>query len=722
MLNPLSKKQLSGYLFGGVLFLLIGFLVYAMISLSTSSKRTSLLAKKGEVDVTSWNFHQDGPIALNGEWEFYANEFITHEQFQDTDLKPEPDTYASIDKKWHKLLIDGKLMSGHGYATYHLRVKHNDDLPVMGLTIDSFLSSYALYINGKLICHNGKPGKSKKQTIPSYQPLTTSVNLEGEVSDIVIYVSNFHHILGGGSDKIYFGKSEDLHGQRNKVIAVQIFVAGSLMVLGFFFLGMFLFWKDNKSVLYFALFCLVQCYWVIGSNFYLIKGVFPNLPFELTSALEYNAMYLAVFFAVCFYSEAFPTKFSPFIIRVLGTITLLFVIVTTFTDNNTYTHFTTAHNIISVVSILYIISILIYAIVRKSQNALYAFIGMILLFSAAFYILLVHYHVIPAISYFFELSMVGFILSQSFILAHQFASSFKEEEKLKLENQKQAEGMTTLAEELKQQAEELNITNTLLNEQKMEMEIKNNNITAGINAASHIQQSMLVREDVIREEVKDAFVLWQPRNIVSGDFYWFRKTEDKLIIAAVDCTGHGLSGALMSMSASNMLNDIVLERHTYTPDKILYQLQQSVNEQFLHSATYHAGLDAAVCVIDLKENKLHYAGAKCPLIYIQYNELHQIKGDRLSIGRMHGKQQSQFTLHTIDLDTPTTFYIFSDGFQDQFGGDSDKKYSIKRMKGLMAAMHRMPMEKQKHHLLNAFEHWKGDNIQIDDLLVLGISI
>ncbi len=274
-------------------------------------------------------------------------------------------------------------------------------------------------------------------------------------------------------------------------------------------------------------------------------------------------------------------------------------------------------------------------------------------------------------------------------------------------------------EEIQQINEELKSTMALLNQQKDEIEQKNEDITASINYAQRIQSAALPDLEEMYRVFDELFVFFRPRDIVSGDFYWFGQQGEKVLLTAVDCTGHGVPGAFMSMIAINLLNQIVNEQGMTAPDQILTQLHLRIQQALRQGQTANRdGMDMSLICWDRGQHSLHFAGAKNPLIYFQDGELHHIGGDRISIGGQ-GKDL-HFAGHTIALnENPLTFYLFSDGYADQFGGPKGRKRMLKGLKALLQELHTLPLATQHQRLEQDFEGWRGDMFQIDDVLLIG---
>lgn len=266
--------------------------------------------------------------------------------------------------------------------------------------------------------------------------------------------------------------------------------------------------------------------------------------------------------------------------------------------------------------------------------------------------------------------------------------------------------------------------------QKEEIELQNNKIneiygkmTASIRYAKTIQDSILPSEQQIQKNLPDSFVLYQPKDIVSGDFYWVEKKNGKTYFAAVDCTGHGVPGGFMSIVGHNHLNTAFTSSED--PATILDHLNQSIsrsvqlNSQYLNSS---AGMDLALCSIDFNDRVLHYAGAYNPLFIVRDGELIENRADKISIGSYKHRSQKKFTTYEHQLQKGDGVYIFSDGYADQFGGVYGKKFMLRKFRQLLIDLHVRPPHEQKQQLVNHLQQWQGDHDQVDDILVIGVKI
>ena len=210
---------------------------------------------------------------------------------------------------------------------------------------------------------------------------------------------------------------------------------------------------------------------------------------------------------------------------------------------------------------------------------------------------------------------------------------------------------------------------------------------------------------------------------MSGDFYWFGVKDGKKIIAAVDCTGHGVPGAFMSMIGHNLLNQIISENGITQPDEILNALHRGVQaalKQGTNVVDTSDGMDVAICCIDTANNELKYAGAYRPLFIVNGVKFDKVEADKNPIGGSQLDADRKFTAHSIKINKGDTFYMASDGYADQFGGEKGKKFMVKRFNELMLEMQSQSMEEQCITLDEKFENWRGSYQQIDDILVIGI--
>ncbi|TAE16636.1 MAG: hypothetical protein EAZ95_07650 [Bacteroidetes bacterium] len=264
-----------------------------------------------------------------------------------------------------------------------------------------------------------------------------------------------------------------------------------------------------------------------------------------------------------------------------------------------------------------------------------------------------------------------------------------------------------------------------LQRSKEEIEKKNEDITASISYAQRIQQAILPTQAEIGKHIEDYFIFFRPRDVVSGDFYFFTPTDKGYIVAAIDCTGHGVPGAFMSMIGNEMLNEIINQRHISSPSQILTDLHLAIRSTLKQTETDNRdGMDLVLVHIDTATRQLAYAGAKNALYVLQGGELTVLKGNKMAIGGEQREQARIFEEQTLTLQESAMLYLTTDGYLDQFGGEQNKKFGIARFKELIKQAHSLPTAEQEYAFRSSFFDWlqKGNEHQIDDVLVWGIRV
>ena len=277
-------------------------------------------------------------------------------------------------------------------------------------------------------------------------------------------------------------------------------------------------------------------------------------------------------------------------------------------------------------------------------------------------------------------------------------------------------------ERSKREAEISHLKNVELKNTLSIVKEKNNQITDSIKYAHRIQFAIIHPMNIIKKFINEYFVLLMPKDIVSGDFYWMNVVNDKIFIIAADSTGHGVPGAFMSILGMSFLNDIIAVQKISKSDEILNTLREKIKIALRQDDTNtHDGMDISVCVIDKSKKKLQYSGAYNPLIIIRNSELSVIKGDRMPAGK-YIIDDRPFTEHTINYISNDMFYIFSDGYTDQFGSDDYTKFKLMRFKKLLSEINTLKTSEQEKILKETFISWKGDNMQFDDVIVVGFRL
>ena len=274
--------------------------------------------------------------------------------------------------------------------------------------------------------------------------------------------------------------------------------------------------------------------------------------------------------------------------------------------------------------------------------------------------------------------------------------------------------------EIRNQKEEIEVHRDEIEEQRDEILMKNKDITDSINYALRIQNAILPPSQIFKENLTQSFILFKPKDIVSGDFYWMENIADNILFAACDCTGHGVPGALVSMVCHNALNQAIREYHLSQPAAILNKVDNLFQDNFaLSENKVRDGMDISLCSYNAKTKSLEWAGARNPLWLVRNGNLLERKGDKQSIG--DSLKMRPFFNHHIDIQKDDIIYIFSDGYQDQFGANGGKKITKKRFAELILSIQNLPMQEQRKKLDKYIFNHKGDEPQTDDIIVMGVK-
>ncbi len=275
---------------------------------------------------------------------------------------------------------------------------------------------------------------------------------------------------------------------------------------------------------------------------------------------------------------------------------------------------------------------------------------------------------------------------------------------------------------IRKQKEIIELKNKETEEQKIIIEEKQKEILSSISYAKRLQEAILPPMSLIRENLPESFVIYKPKDIVAGDFYWIEVVNrDNILIAAADCTGHGVPGAMVSVVCSNALNRTVKEFEITDPGKILDKTRELVVETFERSETeVKDGMDISLCLLNKKTKVLEWAGANNPLWIVRNEKIIEFKPNKQTIGKVD--KPSKYETHKVKLEKDDNIYIFTDGYADQFGGPNGKKFKHHQLVDLMCAISTLTINEQKVKLEKEFTDWKGDLEQVDDICVIGIKI
>ncbi|BDD05355.1 SpoIIE family protein phosphatase [Aureibacter tunicatorum] len=314
--------------------------------------------------------------------------------------------------------------------------------------------------------------------------------------------------------------------------------------------------------------------------------------------------------------------------------------------------------------------------------------------------------------------LLYFIIAIIFMVTVAYLYSYK----LKMDKERLEKQVSIRTSELEFQKEVLKQKTNLLKSANTQILSKNNEISQGLIAAAQLQSTLLPELEKLKESCDDAFVFFRPKDTVSGDIYWMGRENGKFYLACIDCTGHGVSGALLAVMTNVFLSEAIRNKRLSLVQKI-EKIDSNLRNIMRQDHKYHnnEGMDIGLVCWDYETMKMHYAGAKVNLMYFKNRKLNEIKADRISIGDVSGNKDYLMTEHELDMNEVEQFYLSTDGLRDQFGGTKGKKFLNRRIRELLYKIKDLPMDKQHEQVQKTLNYWKGNWEQVDDILLIGIK-
>lgn len=712
--------------------------------MSNQQPSTQVSAKSGLM-VVGQNGLQHKTVPLDGEWKFLWGELLPPRAFPENHQK-----HMQLPSVWNGFDYDELSLPATGHATFQLKVvldhlSPHDDL---ALYIPFIHSSYQLFIGDEASANAGKVGVSLEDFIPSARCNLVNIPPQTDTLVLTLQVANYAYSAGGIWQSPQLGSIDAVRSYYDRQLAFDLFIMGGLLLMGLYHIALFFLRKSIKSNLYFGVLCLLLALKSLFTGTVFFYTLFPEASYELCLKMIHISLFGPVALLWLFLRELFINEFPKLIARILTVLVVLGITIVLLFPSHIYSHLMIPYLLVVAISMLFLIRGIYLAVKRKREGSILIFAGAFCFLVTVLNDMAIDLNLIKNV-YLAGAGFFIFIFSQALLLAVTFTNSFKHVEKLTLEKQEiLAAQKQTLEEEVARQTLELR-------QQKTAIEEKNREITDSITYAKRIQNAIQPQDRVVKSHLKDSFILYKPKDIIAGDFYWMEHADDTIFFAAADCTGHGVPGAMVSVICVNGLNRSVREFALTAPSQILDKTRELVIKEFEKSdENVLDGMDISLCalgpVIASKSadeadwhRELKWAGANNPLCIVRQNvttiddilnefptesnieligntAFIEIQADNQPIGRYH--KSSPFTNHSMTVKKGDTIYIFSDGYADQFGGQRGKKYKSAHFKRKLIEVSTADIEKQKELLDSEFESWRGDLEQVDDVCVFGVSI
>ncbi len=661
------------------------------------------IVQNGELSLINKKLTKIRTVKAEGEYLFVWNDFVSFTEAKDKG------TLVPIPKAWNSYTWNGVPIGSNGYATFAFHIIPPTSLErPLGVEFTQISTAYRFFINNTLIEEVGIVGKTRETSTATFENRIYLLP-QADTLQLVFHVSNFHTKNGGVWHAPVVGEYASLTKSRQEAIYIDFFLMGSLLIIGLYHLSLFFYRTQDRSTLYFAVFCLVIAVRTLVLSKFNLTQYWDWYDWELREKSSYLTFLLGTALFAAFLRHLFPKEFPKKVFWVIQSFYLLLSVFVVLTPNRIFSYGLSIMQLGTLLIVLYGMYVLILSVRRRRNGSGLFLFGFLPLILGVINDILFANGIIST-GFIFSFGLLGFVFIQAVLLSARFSKAFHRAELL-------SEELNTVNKNLEQTV--LQRTQTL-QETTQILETKNKNITDSINYARRIQQAVLPTQAFMSEKLSEHFVFFVPRDVVSGDFYWCSQVGDKVVLAVADCTGHGVPGAFMSMLGSELLNQIVNQQQKVAAHEILYHLHLEVRRALQQRETDNReGMDISIVVLRKNENLLEFAGAKGQLVYIQQGVLQHIKGDKMPIGGEQREKERKFTEHIVHIASPTHFYLFSDGFQDQFGGEEGRKFTPKRLRQLLARIHQQPMDAQHKQLATALNAWMGSERQVDDILVIG---
>lgn len=701
--------------------------------------------ENGVINLRPYHFHNH-EFQLNGAWKFYLQEFVQKKDISDHKFQTTPTLVVPMN--WEQQKYGQVVLPSHTYGTYHCKAIFPEKLVGTEITFKTMTFSAAgtLIVEDSILKIYGNPTTTPEGFKAGLEPGILTYRLPNDTINIFFQISNFTLKEAGFENPLKVGTRQFMEKRYYDSLKVQFFLAGAIFIMTLFYLGFYFLQRQDKSSLYFSMFLLVLLLRTFFSGEYVINQI-VSINAVWLRKIEFFSFYFAIFPFILTLKAVFNNYFAGWFVKVVGIISVGASLLVLFFPESVYSYSLFSYQLFTLFIGLVVLYWLVYLSLKKVNGAFVFLLSFIVLLVAVVIDILSAMSILHT-EFILHYGLFGFIFFQSFAMASVFSSAFKKvshlSEELNIANQtleaKVAQRTNDLSElnknlqernvevsqqnaEIAAQRDEVERQRELAEEQRDLAESQNKKITDSINYASKIQNAVFPSMDNFKRAFPESYIFFRPRVVVSGDFYYFRETDDFYFLAAADCTGHGVPGAFMSLLGVSFLNEIVASNKTVQPNQVLDALREklikAINQDNKVTAT--DGIDIAMVSIHKQTKQMCFAGAYNNLIHIRAQQTTILKADRMPIG-VHRKSHVPFNKQEIQLQKGDQIMLFSDGFIDQLGGRHFRKYTSNRFYKFVERVGNLPLDEQYFQLDHELDTWKGDVQQNDDILILSVKI
>ncbi|MBN2161293.1 MAG: SpoIIE family protein phosphatase [Spirochaetes bacterium] len=414
-----------------IMFLAFSLSACALSCCGAGGRDALPVAGQGVIDLSKWDFDREGTLKLDGEWEFYWKKLLASEDFAKIH-PPKKSGFLKLPAAWNGAVVDGETLGSEGYATFRLTVLLGKTHVPLSFRLIDMRTTYALFVNGKKIASNGRVGTSRETSVPQYLPVVAAFAPHADRMEIVLQVSNYHHAKGGPFHSIHIGKTSDIRDMRDLSFSFQIFMLGSLLIMGLYHLGMFIIRRNDRSSLFLAIFCLLISFRPMVTGEYYLIWLLPETNWELMLKSEYLTLYLGLPAFALFMNSLFPVEFPKKILNPILALGGIFSLIVIATPARIYSHTVLAYEAITLLASAYTVYAIILSAVRKREGSKIFILGTLVLMITVTNEILFDNMVVNT-GNFFPFGLFVFVLSQAFLMSIRFTRAFDNIEELSLE-------------------------------------------------------------------------------------------------------------------------------------------------------------------------------------------------------------------------------------------------------------------------------------------------
>lgn len=681
------------------------FFILVFLGACSGSETISPTAQDGVLDLRGVNWAATEAIYLDGDWDFFWDTLVPPHQIAGLPA----DAPLEVPYAWNELEIGDIALPGVGLGTYRLEILLGEAPPAeLSLKAFTVRSAYRLFVNERLLFGQGTPGDADYQ--PGVGAQEASFAVSGDTLRLVVHVANQEYSHGG----IIGSMQLTVESGITRRVTFSVILLGCLAMTGFYHMVLFLVFKKEVSSLYFGFLCLCFVVYLSVTGLMLLPTRLPQIPYWVVVRLEFGMFYLGPWLLVMFFSHLFPKDVPGWLPKVSGAFSGFFLL-SLFIPNAWYLSslLPVSYLHIVLVALVLLCFTLPRALLYKRYQARLFLLGLFVLVLCVVNDILLAQYIIRSVRL-SGLGMLFFILIQSLATAFRLGGTFSDLSRL----------TTNLELRVLARVRELEAKNKVVEDQRRDISLKTDSLTTSLGYAQSLQEAASEPVNTLKKLFKDAFIFNKPCDLVSGDFYLMAQVGTRRILIVADCTGHGLPGAFMTAMGRTLLNQVIHEERITDPGSILSALEERVVASFhtdVGGKVETDGMDMGVLVIEPDQGEFRFAGAKMELLTLHNFALDRIPGHRYPIGGEPRLFEKVFHTQVYPLEPGMRFYLYSDGYKDQFGGPDNKKYLAHRFRTLLVQTAPGSMDSQCHKLEVAFRKWQGSQPQTDDVLVVGVS-